>query len=171
MMLGLFGIACYLGHAVHQLLFDFPLNLIWYCHLGALISGLGLLVRSPAINGLGLCWLAVGTPTWLIGLLLGITRFLPTSPLTHLGGLAVAFWGARRLGMPAGVWWKAATAMVALYLVTSPFNPPGKHVNFTGGLALGVEDWFSSYPVFLLTMLAVCAGAFWLLERNLRPES
>ena len=170
-VLGLLAIAFYAIHGMHHLTRGFPANLLWCCHLGALLVGLGLLSRRPTIHGVGLCWLAVGTPMWLIGLALG-GNFVPTSLLTHLGGLAIGLWGARRLGMPRGVWWKAAAGMVLLHFVTRPFNPAGKNVNFAGGVWNGLEGWIPSAQVFLVLVLILCSAFFLLLERALpvRPS-
>ena len=165
-VLGVLALAFYAIHGAHHLTRGFPANLLWCCHLGAVLVGLGLLSRRATLNGVGLCWLGVGTPLWLIGLPLGGT-FVATSLLTHLGGLAIAVWGARRLGMPRGVWWKAAVGMVLLHFVTRPFNPADKNVNLAGGIWSGLEGWFPSHLVFLVTALVVCAGAFLLLERLL----
>ena len=74
----------------------------------------------------------------------------------------------RRMGFPAGVWWKAAAGMVLLHVATRPLNPPGKNVNFATGVWRGLEPWFFTHPAFLLAVLGVCAVAFALLERALR---
>lgn len=165
-VLGVLAIAFYATHGTYHLAHDFPENLLWCCHLGALLVGLGLLSRRAALNGVGTCWLAVGTPLWLIGLSCGGT-FVATSMLTHLGGLSIGLWGARRLGMPRGVWWRATVGMVLLHLLTRAFNPPGKNINFAGGIWKGFEGWFPSDPVFLVLLLVTCAGLFLLLERTI----
>jgi hypothetical protein len=167
-VLGVLAIAFYATHGTYHLTRGFPENLLWCCHLGALLVGLGLLSRRATLNGVGLCWLAIGTPLWLIGLACGGT-FVATSVLTHLGGLAIGVWGARRLGMPRGVWWKAAVGMVLLHLLTRPVNPPGKNINFAGDTWTGFEEWIPSHFVFLVLVLAGCSGVFLVLERVLGP--
>ena len=165
-MLGVLAIAFYATHGTYHLIHAFPENLLWFCHLGALLVGLGLLSRRAALNGVGTCWLAIGTPLWLIGLACGGT-FVPTSLLTHLGGLTIGLWGTRRLGIPRGVWWKAAAGMVPLHLLTRPLNPPGKNINFAGDTWTGLEQWIPSHLLFLVMALAVCTGVFLVLQRVL----
>src|SRR5438067_864423 len=105
--LGLVALGCYAVHAAFHLYHRRPEDLLWACHLGTAMVGFGLILRCPELNGIGVMFLCMGTPLGLFEL----TRheqFLPTSTLTHLGGLSIGLFGIRRLGLPQGTWWKAS---------------------------------------------------------------
>lgn len=161
--LGLAAIGCYAIHAAFHLLNGRPEELLWSCHLGALLVGVGLLWSSPITNGIGLLFLCMGTPLWLLDLV-GGGVFYPTSSFTHLGGLAIGLCGARRLGMPSGTWWKAVLALLALILVCRLVTPPSANVNVAFAIYPGMEKVFPSHPVYLATMMCLAGGYFFVSE-------
>jgi len=165
--LGSVAILFYALHGAYHWQQGVPENMLWACHVGALLVGLGLLLDSANLNGTGFLWLSFGTSMWLIGLTIDVP-FLPTSMLTHVGGLAIGLWGVRRLGLPAGVAWKAMAGLVLLHLISRGLNPPGKNINMAHEIAPGLDGWFSSHVLFLLAIGVVSATAFVLLELALR---
>ncbi len=165
--LGSLALLFYAVHGAYHWQQGVPENMLWACHLGALLVGLGLLLDSANLNGAGFLWLSVGTCLWLVGLAMNVP-FLPTSILTHVGGLAIGLWGVRRLGLPAGVAWKALGGLALLHLISRGLNPPDKNINMAREIASGLEGWFPSHTVFLLAIGTFCALAFVLLETALR---
>jgi hypothetical protein len=122
--LGSVALLCYATHGTFHCLRGTPESLIWMCQLGTLMVGVGLLLRSPVVNAVGVLWLSAGTPFWIIGVSLGST-FLQTSVLTHLGGLSIGLWGAYELGIPRGAWWKATGLGGMLHLLSRWGHLPG----------------------------------------------
>jgi len=165
--LGLAALGCYAMHAAFHLIHGRPEELLWSCHLGAALVGVGLLCSSATTNGIGLLFLCMGTPLWLMDLA-GGGEFYPTSCFTHLGGLAIGLYGARRLGMPSGVWWKAVVALVTLILVCRLVTPPRANVNVAFAIYPGLEKVFPNHPVYLVTMLCLAAGFFLVCEYPFR---
>src|SRR5262249_47931746 len=111
--LGCLALVCYAVHAGFHLYHGRPEDLLWACHIGAAVVGLGLILSSATLNGVGVLLLCMGTPLWLLDLA-GGGEFYPTSCFTHLGGLAIGIYGLHRLGMARGTWWKASITLVAL---------------------------------------------------------
>ncbi len=165
--LGSVAILFYAVHGAYHWQQGLPENMLWACHLGALLVGLGLLLDSANLNGVGFLWLSFGTCMWLVGLTMDVP-FLPTSALTHVGGLAIGLWGVRRLGLPTGVAWKAVAGLGLLHLISRGLNPPGKNINMAREIASGLEGWFPSHAMFLLAIGACSAAAFVSLEMALR---
>jgi hypothetical protein len=164
--LGLLAIAFYATHGLYQWSRGVPEKVLWACHLGALAVGLGLVVRSRSLTGMGLLWLCVGTPLWLVGLLRGAS-FLPTSVLTHVGVLAIGAAGLQVLGWPRRrVWWKALVALAAVHFGSRWFGPPGTNVNLAGWR--GWEAYFPSQTLFIAVLLLAFGGVFLALEYGLR---
>jgi len=141
--------------------------LLWSCHLGAALVGIGLLSSSATTNGIGLLFLCMGTPLWMMDLA-GGGEFYPTSSLTHVGGLAIGLYGARRLGLPSGAWWKAVVALITLILICRLVTPPRANVNVAFAIYPGWEKVFSSHLVYLATMMGAAAAYFFVCEYVLR---
>src|SRR5579871_4400833 len=146
--LGLAALACYAVHAGYHLARGHPEDLLWACHLGAALIGVGILARAATLNGIGLLFVAFGTPLWLLYLSSG-GEFLPTSLLTHVGGLVIGLFGVRRLGMPAGVWWRAVTALAGLILLCRLITPAQANVNVAFAVPSAWQKSFSSHPAYL----------------------
>jgi hypothetical protein len=161
------AVVCYAIHATFHLVHGRPEELLWSCHLGAALVGIGFLCSSATINGIGLLFLCMGTPLWLMYLAEG-GEFYPTSCFTHLGGLAIGLYGARRLGLPSGTWWKAVGALIALILVCRVVTPRRANVNVAFAVHAGLEKVFPSHLVYLAIMMGAAAGYFLILEYVLR---
>ena len=164
---GIAALCCYAIHAGFHLLNGRPEELLWMCHLGAAIVGIGLLIPSATVNGIGVLFLLVGTPLWVM-YLAGGGEFYPTSCFTHIGGLAIGLYGVARLGMSRGTWWKAALALIALILICRLITPPTANVNVAFAIYPGWESFFPSYPVYILTMIIEATGYFFLCQYVLR---
>jgi hypothetical protein len=165
--LGLLALVCYAVHGGFHVAHGRPLDLLWACHLGAALVGIGLLGRSATVNAIGTLVLAVGTPLWLLELASG-GEFLPTSLLTHVLALAIGLYGVRRLGMPAGAWWKAVVATLALILLCRLVTPASANINVAHSVPPPWRETFPSHSAYLATMMAVAAACFFALERTLR---
>jgi hypothetical protein len=164
---GLAALGCYAIHAGFHILNGRPEEVLWMCHLGAALVGVGLLRSSAITNGIGTLFLCVGTPLWVM-YLAGGGEFYPTSCFPHLGGLAIGLYGVRRLGLPSGTWWKAALALIALILVCRLVTPPRANVNVAFAIYPGWEKVFPSHRIYLAAMMGLAAGYFVGFEYVLR---
>jgi hypothetical protein len=164
---GFGALGCYAVHGGFHLLNGRPAELLWMCHLGAAIVGVGLLRSSPTLNGIGTLFLCVGTPLWVM-YLAGGGEFYPTSCLPHIGGLAIGLYGVRRLGLCAGVWWQAVLSLIALILICRLVTPPEANINVAFAVYPGLEKTFPSHLVYLATMMALAAAYFLICENALR---
>ena len=165
--LGSLAVVFYLVHAAGHVLRGRAGEVVWVCHLGALLIGLGLLADRALPRAIGTLWLSLGTPLWLIDLLTQ-GEFLPTSLLTHGGGLAVAAVGARALGFPAGAWWKALAALAMTQRLTRLVTDPAANVNLAFSVPPVSRAAFPSYPAYYAVMLCVCAAVMYAGERLFR---
>ena len=156
---GLAVIVGYLFHAATHLRRSHPEELIWACHLGALAVAAGLIGRWPLPVAVGVEWLVVGNLFWLVGLGLG-GEFLPTTLLTHLGGLVAGLYGLRAIGVVAGAWHIAAVALVALWAVTWFVTPARTQVNLAHGIQPGFEQLVPWYSVYIVVIFVACLGLF-----------
>lgn len=156
-VLGTAALGFFAAHAGQYLVRGQPEQALWACHVGSALVGLGLLLRRPSLNAVGTVWLLAGLPLWLYDLSRG-GEFIPTSILTHGGGLIVGLFGARRLGVPTGLWWKVLLGLAPLYALSRWLTPPEANVNLSQRIHPGSEPYFPSYP-FYVASLAVLFGA------------
>jgi len=126
--LGAAGLALYAVHAARHATLRQPEHLLWLCNVAAVAVGGGLLLGRPMLNAIGVLWLIVGDPLWLVDLIRG-GELLPTSLLTHGAGLVLGLVGLRRLGLPSGAWWRAVLAGLVLLAVTRALTPAAADVN------------------------------------------
>ena len=138
--LGLLACAGYATHAGYLVFGGYPYEIIWSCHLAALLVGIGLLAGSKMMNAVGLLCLAVGLPGWIVNVLTG-GSFLPTSILTHVLGLVIAIIGARSLGVPRHAWLLAWVFVFALMILTRLITPHDVNVNLAFIPVEGLFPW------------------------------
>jgi len=166
-ILGVLALGCYAIHGGSHLLKHQPEDLLWACHIGAALVGVGLLIGSASVNGIGVLFLVLGTPLWIMDLLAG-GEFLPTSCLTHLGGLAIGLYAVGQLGMPRSAWWQSTLALVALMILCRLVTPREANVNVAFAIQHGYEDYFSSHAIYLATMIALATAYFFIAGYALR---
>ncbi len=163
------GSACilvYVLHAVARARLGHAAEILWACHVGDLLVGAGLLAGAPRLRAIGLLWLAIGTPAWL-GELASGGEIIPTSILTHMGGLACGIWAARTWGVARDSWWHATGALIALFILCRLVTPPSENVN----MAFRVWERYRAHlpDSFLATFaLALIAHplAFWFIAQR-----
>ena len=160
------GIVALVGYAVHaavHLLRGEPYDLLWGCHIAALLVGFGLLSRNPILNAIGILWACFGSALWLLDLATG-GEFIPTAVLTHVGAFAIGMYGVHILGMPRRSAWYALGAYFALWWLTRQFTPPRANVNLAFRIPAGWTNHFPNYPIYFLTLLVAGAATFALAE-------
>lgn len=166
-MLGTVAVSCYAIHASVHLLRGEWYDLFWACHVAALFVGAGLLARSSTINSVGVLLGLMGLPLWLADLAAG-GEFLPTSVLTHVVALGIGIYGAVRLGLPRGAWWRATLVLVALIGFCRFATPPASNVNVAFAIQHGWEGRFDSHASYLATMIVSATAYFFVVEWLLR---
>lgn len=165
--LGLLAVALFAAHGTANVLQGHPENMLWACNVAVLAVGVGLLLRSPLMNAVGSLWLVVGLPLWALYLLEG-GECLPTSPLSHLGGLVLGSLGSRKLGFPRNAWWKASLFLVLLHLFSRWATPPQENVNLAHFIWPGWEDYFPSHLSYGAVVLSFYVTASLAVELGWR---
>ena len=166
-LLGAAALAFYAVHAGTWLRRGVPGALLWACHLGCLLVGIAVLAKRPALNGVGVLWLVLGNLLWAVDLASG-GEFIITSPLTHVGGLAVGIGYARRAGFPRGCWLAALAGIAALHLLSGRLTPPAENINVAFRVHPSLQGIVPGFLEFRILMLAGSAALFYAAERALR---
>jgi hypothetical protein len=162
--MGALALAFVVFNAASILLHRDPTDLLWACHVACALVALGQLFGWPAPNAIGVLWLSIGVPLWLLDLA-GGGQLHPTSVLTHLGGLALGVAGIRVLGLPRHSWAKAILSLGTLGLFCRIGTPARANVNLVHAIHPGWESLFPSYPVYALCLFSLCGLAFLATER------
>ena len=170
---GALACAFYAIHGSFHLTRGHPEELLWACHLGALWVGIGLLIRRPAFHAIGFLWLCVGSVLWGVYLASG-GEFIPTSLLTHVGGLVVGGLAVLFLGLPRHSWWRAILAFLVLQQLCRFATPAHANINLAHSVWPGWETIFPSYLGYQVFLLAVGSASFalveWLTRLLIEPE-
>ena len=161
------AIAFYVAHGTTWLLRGVPASLIWACHLGCLLVGIAVVVDIPLLNAIGVQWLALGNILWFT-YLAGGGELIMTSQLTHLGGIAIGIWFARRRGFPRGSWLAALLGIAALHFASRFVSPPTENINLACGVDGNWKGVFPDFWSFRLFLLVASAALFYVLERAAR---
>lgn len=166
-LLAALGLLFYGTHAAYHLLHHHPEDLLWMCHVATLVIAAGLILPCPTANAVGVLWLTLGVPLWILDMSTG-GEILPTSLLTHVGGMTLGIVGMRRLGMPRHAWWKALLALCFLCLVTRLVTARSANVNLTYAVYQGWEAAFPSYRVYFALFVLLSAATFFAAEMGFR---
>jgi hypothetical protein len=161
--LGGLALVFYLVHAAGHVTAGQPSEAFWACHLGALLVGVGLLTVHPLPCAVGFLWLCVGDGFWALDLATG-GELIPTSLLTHVGGLVIGGVGVLRMGMPRHAALVAIGLFFALQIASRALTDPATNLNLAHSVWAGWEGVFPSYPVYELMLLSIGFASFRALE-------
>jgi hypothetical protein len=158
------AIAFYAVHAAVLAWSDGPQHLLWACHLGCLLVGIGLASGRAIVFAVGFFWLLIGTPLWIVNMAT-TGDVTATSFLTHGGGTVIAVAFLRRVTVPRGAWLLALAGLVALGAASRALTPAADNVNLSHAVWAGWERTFPSYPTYVLMLVAIAGAAFFAAER------
>lgn len=164
---GLIALAFYAAHASYHLLHHHPEEVIWVCHVATLLVGVGFLTASATANGIAFLWLLMGDLLWGLDLASGGT-LLPTSLLTHVGGLVLSIYGLLLYGMPRHVWWQSVVAFLVLQQVCRWITPAASNVNVAFAVWDGWEAQFRSYHRYIAMLTALALAVSFTVEQVTR---
>jgi hypothetical protein len=161
--LGAASVCFYAAHAGRYVLRHESENVLWICHLGSLLVGIGLLTRQGTLNAIGTLWLLVGLPLWIYDLV-KVGDWSATSIVTHVFGPIIGLIGVRSLGMPKGLWWKSLVGLAPIYLLSRLLTAPEANINLSHRMYPGSEAVFPNYPVYFAAMTALYVGAAFVFQ-------
>jgi hypothetical protein len=164
--LGGFALAFFLIQAGVHTARGKPGHVLWVCTVGVAAIAIGQLAGVRMLNAIGTFWLTVGLPTWLFDLANG-GEFIPTSMLTHVGGLLIGYTGMARLGLPERTWWVSILGMAGLLIVSRLVTPPELNVNLVFSTYGGTSHIVSSHFWNLAIVMAIFTAVFMLLQFGL----
>lgn len=164
---GLAGFAIYAVHGTNLVLSGYGEHVFWSCNLANLLVGHGILFRRPTPVGIGFLWLLIALPAWVFSIATGMP-VLWSTVLPHVGGLALAAFGVRALGLPRGTWWRATAALVALWGVTRYGLRFPTNVNIARTYWFGWEGRYLPYLPYMALLFTLEATIFRGAERLLR---
>lgn len=165
---GLLALAFYLAHAIDLLRLHPPEVLLWSCDVAAFLVAVSLLGGFARINAAAGIVLLAGLPLWVVDLASG-GEFRPTSPLIHVGSLALGIAGMRRLGVPRASGVVAVLVMAGATLAARFTGSVEENVNLAHAVQPGWEGTFPSHGIYLAALgtvvAAVCIGLEPVLRR------
>lgn len=162
--LGVTALLFWSAHAAFHLARGTAGDLLWACNVAVPVLAIGCFLRSGTLCACAVMCLAFGLPMWALDLATG-GDFVPTSLLTHVGGLALGAVAVRRLGWPRGSWRLACGGTALLVAVTRLVGSPERNANLAFRVHDGWERHFASHLPYLAAMWLASAVAFFVLER------
>lgn len=163
---------CAILLVAQKLLHDWPLGLasnsVWACHVGNLFLGVGLLSCQPWLARLGVYWVVLGVPFWIIDVItLQSTTW--SSVLSHLGGVSIASfivsgrsWRGQRHDP-----WVAWLGFLALQLLSFWLTPAALNVNIAHAVHPSAQSIFSNHFVYLVFLAFAAAVLFHALHHSI----
>ena len=156
---GLLAISFYIIHASYLIFNNESAHIMWACHIASLAIGFGLIFDMPILIAIGVLWLGFGDIMWVI-YLAGGGGFELTSPLTHIGGIAVGIWGLYRTCIPKNSWIWALIALLLLQQLSRWVTPEPFNINLAFRVHEGWENVFPTYSIYLAVLLIIASAIF-----------
>lgn len=167
LILGFTAIFFYVLHGLNWIIRGVPSNLLWACNLASFVVGLGIILKKPKINSVGVLILLMGNIFWFL-YLLGGGGFEFTSLLTHIGGLLIGLIGVYRMQFSKFSWFRAVFFLAIIQIISRFITPEFENVNLAFRIHEGWEKIFPSYFVYEIYLFAQACVLFFIFEIILR---
>jgi hypothetical protein len=164
---GILAILFYVVHGSYWIYKGVPDNLLWACHVGTVLVGLGWLLNKSMLNAIGVLWLSLGNIMWIL-YLCSTHDFEPSSVLTHVGGIVIGIIGVFRIGIPKFSYLVATLALGLMQVITRFSTTASENVNLAFRVQDGWENMFGSYFWYEIMLLGCSVLCFFLAETLLR---
>lgn len=165
--LGAVGLAGFALHAAFHVRRGRASEVLWACHVGALLAAIGAITASRWLVAMGACLLSYGVPLWLADVVTG-GELLVTSLGTHLVGPIVAGLALRELGWPPGAWAAAWLGSLALLALSRAVTAPEANVNLVFRVAAGWERRFRRHGLYVAGLWLASGAVYFVVERAAR---
>jgi hypothetical protein len=132
---------------------------LWACHVGCLLVGFGAICVLRSVVSIGTLMLVHGSVVWLIDLASG-SALIPTSLLTHVGGLLCAAYAIHKLRWKKHAWLYAVATMIVLLAITRIFTPAAGNVNLAFSVPPGWQRRFPHFPVYFAFLFVTTAATY-----------
>jgi hypothetical protein len=166
-ILGLLPLAFFIAQGVHYWRINELGHMLWMCNIGNLILALGLFLERPALIRVAALWMIPGLVVWFVYVVLAWGVFL-TSTMAHVGGLVVAMFALKRIGMDQLSWLYALLWYLGIQVLSRFFTPRELNVNVAHTIEGGWQQTFSSYWTFWLVLTLSTAVVLWAIGLMLR---
>lgn len=161
-LLGLLPLMFFLAQLIHYWRLGELGHVLWICNIGNLILAIGLFTDRATLIRVAFLWAIPGVVVWFIYVVLAWGIFL-SSTLAHVGGLIVALFVIRRVGMARWAWIYAVLWYLLLQGVCRWLTPADLNVNVAHRIQPGWEQVFGSYWEFWLVLTIAVTICLWLL--------
>ncbi|MCP4133722.1 MAG: hypothetical protein GY754_22325 [bacterium] len=160
---GISAIVFYGIHAGYLIMNSQAYHVLWICHLGCLLVGIGVLTQNRYVNAIGFMWLVFGVPIWGINIA-ATGKFMTTSTLTHCGGIIIGLGGIGGSGMLRRSWILAVLGMIGMGVLCRIITPAEANVNLAFAVWQGWEKYFPSHFWFVLMLILDSLILFYIIE-------
>lgn len=166
-LLGFLPLVFFLAQTVHYWRINELGHMLWMCNIGNLVLAVGLFTDRPVLIRIAALWMVPGLIVWFVYVVLAWGVFL-TSTLAHVGGIVVAGFALRRVGMDKVSWLYALLWYFVVQLFSRFFTPRDMNVNLSHVVDAGWQQTFNAYWKFWLVLTVITAAILWVLAVLLR---
>lgn len=166
-LLGFLPLTFFLAQAVHYWRINELGHMLWMCNIGNLVLAIGMFTDRPVLVRIASLWMVPGLIVWFVYVVLAWGVFL-TSTLAHVGGIVVAGFALRRVGMDKLSWLYALLWYFVVQLFSRFFTPRDMNVNLSHVVDAGWQQTFNAYWKFWLVLTIITAAILWVLAMLLR---
>lgn len=160
--LGIIPIVILIWHGYYTVFYLHPHYLLFVCYTANLLVGLGILLRSGLMIGIGFGWSVIALPLWLYDEFLNGSCGL-SGIFFHLSGVFIGGMAIKNYLLPKNTWYLAISLGLFLQLMSRIFTDESLNVNASFRVYEGWESLFPNYIVYFIVMLFGFSGFFILL--------
>ncbi|MFN2529697.1 MAG: hypothetical protein ABR555_00220 [Pyrinomonadaceae bacterium] len=159
-LVGLLPLFFFFAQGIHYWRINEFGHVLWMCNIGNFLLAMGLFINDARLMRIAIIWTVPGLLIWFLYVVMAWGVFL-TSTLAHVGGIIVAMFVLKRIGMERNAWLLAFLWYLAIQLASRLITSANLNVNLSHKMQPGWEHAFSAYWQFWLTLTITTAIVLW----------
>jgi len=164
-LLGAVVLGVWLWHAQTKIEPGLLGDMLWACHIAALIGGIGLLLRNTTLTAIGFLFTTgVGLTSYILDVSLNQSTTITSAALHFIPPATTAF-ALRGQTWPRWTPWAAAAIFPIMMFITRFVTAPEHNVNMSHAAWPPFDTMLSSLLLYQLINIALATGLVLLTDR------
>lgn len=156
---GVLPILAVVWHGVHTVQYWHWQHLLFFCFAANLLIGFGLLLRQKIMTGVGLCFVTIGLPLWILHSI-SINNWPLSGTVFHLSGVVLGLYSIRKAKLSSYTGISSVIFGGTIFILSRLFTKPEFNINGVYNVFFkDLQGYMSAkvyLPLYILLGLTYC---------------
>jgi hypothetical protein len=142
-------------------------NIVWWCNISALLTGVSLIFRMQQTALVGATFMIIGLAGWFMNVIINNMFENTISYITHFSYACIAVYLFYKIPADHYLWLRCFVWYLLCQLFSRIFTSPAENINLAFSIWPGWDQFFENYIPFWIFITLGCVVFLFVLNRIL----